>query len=436
VLNGVENNRDRPFDPTSIPTSFSECRTIAIVNSSSIVVAATIGTTHHSIHRLHLLYAVAYPLPKMAEVTNTMRAALVEEFNKDYQFRDVPRPADPKGHDLLVEVLAASYCHTDAVFASGAMSQDLPRVGCHEFVGRVVAAGSDVEASLGVSVGTTVGVPGRAYQPCGKCWECQHPHGDQLGYSPYCPNSGNLGLTRDGGFQELCHVDSRQVVPLPGSLAPTQAAPLMCAGLTVWAALHHEKVRNARRVAILGAGGGLGHVGVQFAAHLGKEVLAIDANDSALTLLRAIKCNLGATGGKLQIADARCDATTSLRAAFQETGGSTQLSEIGMDAVILLPDSQKAFDMGMELLRNHGTMVVVSFPKDKLAVSASDLVFRDINIVGSLVGRNHQLRHMVNFVVDKKVEVKVKTFALEQLNSLVEHLKSGASGKLVIDMQS
>lgn len=225
-----------------------------------------------------------------------MRAALVEEFNRPYVFRDLSRPASPTKHDLLVKVLAASYCHTDAVFASGGMSQDLPRMGCHEFVGQVVAVGEDVVTSRGVSVGSTVGVPGRAYRPCGGCRECRNPDGDQFGYSPYCPTAANLGLTRNGGFQEFCLVDSRQVAPLPESLAPTQAAPLMCAGLTIWAALHHEKVRNARRVAILGAGGGLGHVGVQFAAHLGKEVLAIDASDIALSLLLKIQDDLGAEG--------------------------------------------------------------------------------------------------------------------------------------------
>lgn len=364
-----------------------------------------------------------------------MRAALVEEFNQPYAFRDLPRPASPTEHDLLVKVLAASYCHTDAVFASGGMSQVLPRVGCHEFVGQVVAVGEDVVTSRGVSVGSTVGVPGRAYRPCGSCRECRNPDGDQFGYSPYCPTAANLGLTRDGGFQEFCLVDSRQVAPLPESLAPTQAAPLMCAGLTIWAALHHEKVRDARRVAILGAGGGLGHVGVQFAAHLGKEVLAIDASDIALSLLREIQDDLGAEGERVHIADARQDKATDLKATFHDAAHPAPSSEVGMDAVILLPSSQDAFDMGMELLRNHGTMVVVSFPAEKLAVSAADLVFRDINVVGSLVGRNHQLRRMVDFVVEKKIEVKVRTFPFEKLNDLVEHSKNGVSGKLVVDME-
>lgn len=249
------------------------------------------------------------------------------------------------------------------------------------------------------------------------------------------PRSGNLGLTRDGGFQEFCLVDSRQVAPLPESLTPTQAAPLMCAGLTVWAALHHEKVVNARSVAILGAGGGLGHIGVQFAAHLGKQVLAIDANDNALALLGDIKTGLGRLGENVCIADARHDQAKVLREMYHDPESPKRPSEMGVEAVVLLPDSQRAFDMGMELLKTHGSMIIVSFPKEKLHVSAADLIFRDISVAGSLVGRNCQLRDMVKFVVDKAVQVKVQTFPFEQLNSLVETSKKGVSGKLVIDMQ-
>ncbi|EWZ28952.1 chaperonin 10-like protein [Fusarium oxysporum Fo47] len=366
-------------------------------------------------------------------MSQVQTAAVVEQFGKPYTFKQIPRPTEPEGKDILIKVLAASYCHTDAIFAAGLLSQDLPRIGCHEFAGEVIALGPDVSIHRGVAVGTRVGVPGRAYHPCGTCYECTHPGQDSMGYSPYCPRSGNLGLTRDGGFQEYCLVDSRQVAVLPESLSPTQAAPLMCAGLTIWSALQHEKVQKAQRVGIIGAGGGLGHIGVQFAAHLGKDVLAIDATDQAIDLINKVKNNLGEAGKRVYIADARKEDSDVLEAMIQPASDAPP-SEVGLDAVILLPESQKAFDAGMKLLRNHGTMVVVSFPSGKLQVSAHDLVFRDIAVVGSLVGRNHQLREMLYFVVQNKVEVQVRTFAFDQLNELggPEHQAEG--GKLVIDM--
>lgn len=95
-----------------------------------------------------------------------MRAQVLEEFGKPYVLSDIKKPEDPKGQDVLLEVLAASFCHTDAVFASGSMWQDLPRVGSHEFAGRIMALGPDVDPSLGLATGTYVGSPGRAYQPC------------------------------------------------------------------------------------------------------------------------------------------------------------------------------------------------------------------------------------------------------------------------------
>jgi propanol-preferring alcohol dehydrogenase len=91
-----------------------------------------------------------------------MRAQVLTAFNKPYEYRDdFAKPSPPQGKDILVKVQAASYCHTDAVFASGSMWQDLPRVGSHEFAGVIEALGPDVEKGLGLKEGMMVGVPGR-----------------------------------------------------------------------------------------------------------------------------------------------------------------------------------------------------------------------------------------------------------------------------------
>lgn len=149
-------------------------------------------------------------------------------------------------------------------------------------------------------------------------------------------------------------------------------------------------------VAILGAGGGLGHLGVQFAAHLGLYVLAVDTNDKSLAFLHKVKQGLGSAGDKVQVADVRKDDVASMRAIMEETGDKL-MNELGLDAAIILPESQAAFDTGMKLLKNHNTMVIVSFPENGFHFSAHDLVFRDITLVGSLVGRNYQLSEMLSF---------------------------------------
>ena len=207
--------------------------------------------------------------------SDKMRAQVLQKFNEPYVFKDIAKPSDPEGQDILVEVQAASYCHTDAVFAQGTMWKDLPRVGSHEFAGRIVSLGPDVNPTLGLKEGQAIGVPGRAYRPCGECYECRNNDGDPEGYGVWCTKAGNLGLSRNGGFEEFALADSRQVAPIPDGLTALDTAPLMCAGVTIWSALEvagvdvTDKSKNAAKsIAIIGAGGGLGHLGVSSRSQL------------------------------------------------------------------------------------------------------------------------------------------------------------------------
>src|ERR1700742_1179005 len=116
-----------------------------------------------------------------------MRAQVLESFNTPYTYKtDFEKPPEPTGVDILIKVEAASYCHTDAVFASGAMWQDLPRVGSHEFAGTVISLGPDVSPARGLANGISVGVPGRAFHCCGSCEECTNNDGDPERYGVWC----------------------------------------------------------------------------------------------------------------------------------------------------------------------------------------------------------------------------------------------------------
>ncbi|KXL48176.1 hypothetical protein M433DRAFT_152391 [Acidomyces richmondensis BFW] len=370
-----------------------------------------------------------------------MRAQVLEAFNKPYVFKDIPKPDTLEGKDILVEVEAASYCHTDAVFASGLMWKDLPRVGSHEFAGKIVGLGPDVDSSLGLKIGMRVGVPGRAYRPCGSCLECKYNDGDPKGYGIWCPKAGNLGLSRNGGFEEFALADSRQVAPIPNGLTSLETAPLMCAGVTIWNALEVAGVNTAGGdnreliVAIVGAGGGLGHLGVQFAAKLGCKVIAVETSEKALTLLREIVEGLGEKGSQVTIVDARTERAEDVRFAVSGMPETSLEGERGANASIILPESQQALEFGMKVLRNHSTCVAVSFPIEGFCIQPRDLVFRHISMVGVLVGRNHQLRAMLQFAASHNVRAKIVTYPLEQLNQLVEDYHHGASGKLVVDMK-
>lgn len=352
-------------------------------------------------------------------IPKTMKSQLLESFNSPYMLRSVPVPRITDPQDVLIQVEAASYCHTDAVLAAGGMSPyppAFPHVGCHEFAGTVIACGSAVD---GVQIGDRVGVPGRAYHPCGTCSECQahdKPEDDPQGYSMYCPQSKNLGINIDGGFSEFVLADSRQLAPLPETLTAIDAAPLMCAGLTIFAALKRCRLSPGQTVAISGCGGGLGHLGLQFAAKLGYNVVGIDAADGPLELAKGLR-----TGARIY--DARRTTTEEV------------LQDISpVDAVVILPESQQAFDYGVRLLKNRGVCVVVSFPAAGFHLSAKDLVFRDIQVVGSLLGSNTVLREMLQFVAAQGIRAVTKTFALSDLNELVQVYHHGGGGKFVIDM--
>lgn len=369
-----------------------------------------------------------------------MRAQVLEEFNKPYALRDIPKPENPKGKDVLVQVLAASFCHTDAVFASGSMWKDLPRVGSHEFAGKLTAIGPDVDPSLGLSVGMPVGVPGRAYQPCGTCYECTNNDGDPPGYGVWCTKAGNNGLSRDGGFEEFALADSRQVAPMPDGLDAINTAPLMCAGLTIWNALATAGVdlssnnNSHLTMAIIGAAGGLGHLGVQFAAKLGCKVIAVDVGEKATSFVKDIVSSLGSDASKVTVVDAKTETAEDTRVAVCGKPEPSLAGEKGADGALILPESQQAFDFGMKLLKDHGTCVTVSFPIDGFHMQPRDLVFRHIKLQGVLIGRNRQLRDMLKYAAANDVRAKITTYKLEELNDLVHDYHQGASGKLVVDL--
>jgi propanol-preferring alcohol dehydrogenase len=249
-----------------------------------------------------------------------------------------------------------------------------------------------------------------------------------------------LGLSRDGGFEEYALADSRQVAPVPKELKAVETAPLMCAGLTIWNALETGGIdlsggnNSNKTVAIIGAGGGLGHLGVQFAVKLGCKVIAVDTGDKALKLLAEVKEGLGSDGDKVTIVDARSHDATDIRVEVCGKPDPSLEGEKGADTALVLPEAQQAFDYGMKLLRNHSICVTVSFPIDGFKMMPRDLVFRHIQLKGVLVGRNSQLRAMLQFAGANGVRAKVTTYKLQDLNQLVDDYHQGAAGKLVVDM--
>lgn len=231
------------------------------------------------------------------------------------------------------------------------------------------------------------------------------------------------------------------MAPVPKELNAVETAPLMCAGLTIWNALETGGIdlsgggNDGKTVAIIGAGGGLGHLGVQFAMKLGCKVIAVDTGDKALELLEEVKQGLGAEGNKVTIVNARSIDAADARNKVCGKAAESLEGEKGADCALILPEAQEAFEYGMKLLRNHSICVTVSFPIDGFKMMPRDLVFRHIQLKGVLVGRNRHLRAMLQFASANNVRAKVTTYKLQELNHLVDDYHQGAAGKLVVDMK-
>ncbi|KAI0191094.1 GroES-like protein [Astrocystis sublimbata] len=372
--------------------------------------------------------------PSTSALPGSMKAQFLDAFNTAYALRTVPLPVMSSPYDVLVKVDAASYCHTDAVLAAGQMKpypSNFPHVGCHEFAGTVVALPENPASDL--KIGDRIGVPGRSFHPCGTCYECAAgptpdcPDDDPPGYSVNCPHAINNGISGDGGFREYAIADSRQIAPIPDHLSAVDTATLMCAGVTIYNALKRCALQPRQRVGIVGCGGGLGHLGLQFASKMGLKVVGVDNADGPLQLARSL-------GTGARIVDARSENAHDVAIEVGNEDEKRERGDMGLDAVIILPESQKGFDYGVGLLRNHGRCVVVSFPESGFRIDTHDIVFRDISVVGSLVGSNTVLREVLRFAADHGVRALIKTYPLSKLNELVDDYHKGEGGKLVIDM--
>ncbi|KAK7053751.1 putative alcohol dehydrogenase protein [Favolaschia claudopus] len=360
---------------------------------------------------------------------SSMKAQVIESPNAPYKLVSLPLPQPQDPHDILLRVKAASYCHTDAVVASGALPglpPTWPHINCHEFTGEVVIANS-AAAALGFTPGARLAVAGHGFHCCGVCEECVAGpeielgdlRGDVPGVSAYCPTSGTCGLTHPGGFAEYVVVDARQVNRIPDGLTDVEVAPLMCAGMTVFTALRKASVRPGMVVGVVGAGGGLGHLAMQFIEKIGAKPLGVESADEPLKLAREV-------APEATIVDARTTEANEVCAKGE--------SKKGVDVVLVLPESQKAFDYSMAMLRTRGTCVLVSFPIAGFHISAGDMIIRHLNILSVLGGTLSATEEMLQFAAKHGVKAKIETYPLEKLNELVAKYGQGAGGKYVVDM--
>jgi propanol-preferring alcohol dehydrogenase len=213
-------------------------------------------------------------------------------------------------------------------------------------------------------------------------------------------------------------VDSRTSSHIPDKVSFASAAPLACAGCTIYRALIVSEVKEGDWLAIVGAGGGLGHLGIQFAIAKGVNVIAIDARDEGLEL-----CS---KAGAKHILDARDGKEKLVDKVHALTDG------LGVHAAVNVSEHETAADTACAVTRVHGTMIQVAQP-DCVSVGFQQLVFRDIRVKGTLIAGQEYSQQMLNDVAKYNIKVETNLFyGLEQVPKMVELAHSGKmKGKAV-----
>jgi alcohol dehydrogenase, propanol-preferring len=317
---------------------------------------------------------------------------------------ELPLSDPPPGH-VRIRVEACGICHSDGATVDALFPVEFPRVPGHEVVGRIDAVGDGVE---GWSAGNRVGVGWLSGQ-CHHCARCR------LGDFVNCENQGVTGLHSDGGYAEVMIARETGLVQIPDELGSVDAAPLLCAGLTTFNALRNSPARPGDLVAISGLGG-LGHLAVQYARHMGFRVMAIARGPEKAELAKEL-------GAHHYIDSVATDPAEELLAL----GGAT--------VVVGTAASSEASARLLPGLTPRGTLVVVGIGFEPLAISGTDLVFPGRHLDGSLTGSSADGEATLDFSALQDVRSHNEVFGLAEAVEAYARMSSGeARFRVVLDM--
>jgi D-arabinose 1-dehydrogenase-like Zn-dependent alcohol dehydrogenase len=332
-----------------------------------------------------------------------MRAVQISAPGAPLELTERTVPDVPRGH-VLVKVAANGICHSDATAAAG-MASAYPRVPGHEVAGTVEALGAGVTLwAPGQRVG--VGWFGGACFQCGPC-----RRGDFIS----CQVGKVTGLSSDGGYADYLVAPADALAAIPGELGFAEAAPLMCAGVTTFNAIRSSGARPGDRVAVLGIGG-LGHLGVQFAAKMGFETIAIARGADKEAFAR----QLGA--------DHYIDSTgTDVAAGLKAAGGA--------DLVLATVTDAQAMAVTVPGLAARGRLVVIGVPPEPLPLGAADLVLASRTVAGHASGTAKDSEDTLRFAARTGVRPMIETYPLEKAAEGYDRMMSGhARFRVVLTM--
>jgi D-arabinose 1-dehydrogenase-like Zn-dependent alcohol dehydrogenase len=323
-----------------------------------------------------------------------MRVVQVSRPKGPFEIVERPIPDPPDG-SVRIKVLACGICHSDSLTKEGGLPGiQYPRVPGHEVSGLIDAVGPGV---AGWEPGQRVGV-GWNGGYCGYCDPCRR------GEFFACVRGQVTGVTYDGGYAEYMIAPASAVALMPEGLPPVEAAPLMCAGLTTFNALRNSGARPGDVVAVLGLGG-LGHLGVQYAANMGFHTVGIARGKDKEPLARQL-------GAAVYIDSRSQDPAAELLALG------------GAKVILATATSGEAMSAVQGGLAVNGTMLIVGAP-ESMQVSPLSLLMGCRSIKGWYSGTSIDSQDTLAFSVRTGVRPMSEIYPLERVSEAYDRMMSG-----------
>ncbi|THH03682.1 hypothetical protein EW145_g6090 [Phellinidium pouzarii] len=326
----------------------------------------------------------------------------------------VARPSSLQPGQSLVKLSHAGVCHTDL----GIKRNQFPNtpkpylVGGHEGVGIVVAIG-DHTVSNKIKVGQRVGIKYLA-RACLSCEMCLK------GLEGHCAEYKTTGYDFDGTFCEYTVAYVDMVTSIPDELESGDAAVIMCAGVTVYSALLQSNTHIGDWIVILGAGGGLGHLAVQYAVAMGLRVVAVDTG----LVKRDFCLSLGS------------EAWLDFKESSNLVSDIREMTQGGAHAVLVVAGGEAAYTTAAMYLRETGTLLVVGLPPGAiLSIPVLLVAARGLTIRGVFLGSRQQAVEAVNIAATGRVKCTYTIRGLSELNDVYAEMEKGRIiGRVVLDI--
>ena len=301
-------------------------------------------------------------------------------------------PGKLGSQEVEIAITHCGICHSDIHLISNdwGISQ-YPFIPGHEIVGTVSAAGENVKS---LSVGQRVGL-GWQSNSCGECEWCIQ------GMENLCASAEGTCVHRNGGYAERVRANSRFVIPIPEALNSENAAPLLCAGITVYNPLRTYSINPSSRIGVIGIGG-LGHLAIQFARVFGAEVTAFSTSTGKEEEARSL--------GAHHFVNSRESK------ALKEVTGT-------LDLILSTINADQDWGIYLQALRPTGTLCFVGVPPSPVSVHAFPLISGLRSISGNPTGSPYRLREMLDVAARHGVRAQTEAFPMAKANEAIEKVK-------------